>query len=148
MRWRRLVAAQMLLGIIASALLAGCERKLERHEPPLAQSRIRKLAAICSKFTVKQKRKPASMEEVKAWVKKLSPTELSELGGIEDADVAFVSPRDHELYVLVKSGGSGPGDVLAYEKIGEEGKHYIVTPMGASFELEKAELQRRVPSAK
>ena len=61
---------------------------------------------------------------------------------------SFVSPRDQQPFVFVRSGGSGPGDVLAYEKIGEGGKHYIVTPMGASFELDEAELKRRVPSAK
>ena len=49
---------------------------------------------------------------------------------------------------VAAAGGSGPGDVLAYEKIGEGGKHYIVTPMGAAFELDEAELKRRVPSAK
>jgi hypothetical protein len=38
--------------------------------------------------------------------------------------------------------------VLAYEKIGEGEKHYIVTPLGNAFELDEAELKRRVPSSK
>ncbi len=38
-------------------------------------------------------------------------------------------------------------NVLAYEKIGAGGKHYIVTPMGGAFELDEAELKQRVPSA-
>jgi hypothetical protein len=141
------VCSQVIVGLVLFALANGCNTALEPQVPPLAQARIRKLAALCSRYAVKQKKKPASIAELKAWVKKLSPTEMGELG-IDDPETAFISPRDNQPFVLVKSGGSGPGDVLAYEKIGESGKHYIVTPMGAGFELDEAELRRRVPSAK
>jgi hypothetical protein len=146
MRLRNLFRGKVILGLVTITLSDGCSRTLELHEPPLAQARIGKLAGLCSKYVVKQKKKPASVEELKAWVKKLSKSEVDELR-IEDPEIAFISPRDNQLFVLVRSGGSGPGDVLAYERIGEGGKHYIVTAMGASFELEHAELQRRVPSA-
>ncbi len=86
------------------------------------------------------------MEELKAWTKKLNKTELVQMG-VDDPETAFVSPRDNQPYVLVKGGGSGPGDVLAYEQTGVGGKHYIVTPMGRAFELDDLELKRRVPSA-
>jgi len=104
------------------------------------------LAGLCSKYAAKNRTKPASIDELKAWVKKLDKTELGRLG-IDNPDTALVSPRDNQPYVLVKSAGSGPGDVLAYEKVGEGGKHYIVTPYGSAFELDEAELKRRVPSA-
>ena len=147
MRWGKRIRRQAILGLVVFSLAHGCSRPLEPQVPPLAQARIRKLAALCSRYAVKQKKKPASIEELKAWVKKMSPTEMGELG-LEDPETAFISPRDNQPFILVKSGGSGPGDVLAYEKIGEGGKHYIVTPMGAGFELDEAELKRRVPSAK
>jgi hypothetical protein len=147
MRLGTAVRRPVFLGLVAFSLVSGCSGHLEPQVPPLAQARIRKLAALCSKYTVKQKKKPASIDDLKAWVKKLSPTEQGELG-IDDPETAFISPRDSQPFVLVRSGGSGPGDVLAYEKIGEGGKHYIVTPMGAGFELDEVELKRRVPSAK
>jgi hypothetical protein len=148
MRRRKVTYGQMVLGLAALfAFVNGCGPTVPYREQPSAEARIQKLASLSSAYAVQQKKKPASIDELKAWAKKLDKTELARLG-IEDPESAFVSPRDNEPYVLVKSAGSGPGDVLAYEKTGAGGKHYVVTPMGSAFELDKAELKRRVPSAK
>jgi hypothetical protein len=138
----------MALGLVALfPLVNGCGPTVPYREQPSAEARIQKLAGLSSTYAVRLKKKPGSIDDLKAWVSKLDKTELGRLG-IDDPEAAFVSPRDNLPYVLVKAGGSGPGDVLAYEKIGAGGKHYIVTPMGRAFELDEAELRRRVPSAK
>jgi hypothetical protein len=149
MRSKKMVSGQVVLGLVALLPAAnGCgPRFTARAEQPSAEARIQKIASLCSRYGAKHRRKPGSIEELKAWTKSLDKTELAKMG-IEDADLAFVSPRDNQPFVLVKSPGSGPGDVLAYEKVGEGGKHYIVTPMGSAFELDGPELKRRVPSAK
>jgi hypothetical protein len=138
----------MLLELAALlALVNGCGPTVPYREQPAAEARIQKLAGLCSTYAVRNKKSPASIEELKAWVKKLNRTEFARLG-IEDPDTAFVSPRDHQPYVLVRSSGSVRTTVLAYETIGEGGKRYIVTPLGQAFELNEAELKRRVPNAR
>jgi hypothetical protein len=111
----------------------------------LIHTRIRNLASLCSQYAFKHKRRPASIEELKAWLKKLSPAERQELRA-EDPESALTSPRDNQPFVLIRT--ATPRDILAYEKIGEGGKHYVVTATGGVIELEDAELKRRVPSAK
>jgi hypothetical protein len=134
------------LGLLIPFVI-GCGPNLPDRVQPSAEARIAKLASICSKYATKQRKKPASIDELKSWAKQLSKPELEQLG-LEDPDTAFVSPRDNQPYVLVKTPGAGPGDVIAYERTGQGGMHYIVTPYGRAFELDDAELKRRVPSAK
>jgi hypothetical protein len=141
----RTVRRRVIVSVVAMALALGCSKPLELHEPPVIHTRIRNLASLCSQYSVKHKKRPASIEELKAWVKKMSPSERNELR-IEDPETAFVSPRDNQPFVLVRA--TTPRDIIAYEKVGEGGKHYIVTATGGAIELDDAELKRRVPSAK
>jgi hypothetical protein len=148
MHRRKVFSGQAVIGLVALTFLAnGCRQGVPDREQPSAEARIQKLAGLSSSYAAKQRKKPASIDELKAWAKKLDKTELAQMR-IEDPESAFVSPRDNQPYVLVKSAGSGPGDVLAYEKTGAGGKHYVVTPMGSAFELDDVELKRRVPSAR
>ena len=148
MQWRNTVDGRLMPALaVLVAFLGGCNQGLPYREQPPAAARIQKFAALCNNYARQQKKKPSSMEDLKAWAKTLKKSDLERLG-IEDLTAAFVSPRDNEPYVFVKSNRSGPGDVLAYEKNGAWGKHYIVTPMGGVFELDEAELQRRLSLAK
>jgi hypothetical protein len=146
MQWRKIVSGRRALTLAALiALVNGCSKELEVHEAPVVHTRIRNLASLCGKYAIRHSKRPASIEELKAWAKKLSPSERNELR-IEDPETAFVSPRDHQPFVLVRA--TTPRDILAYEKIGEGGKHYVVTAVGSTFELDEAELKQRIPSAK
>jgi hypothetical protein len=148
MQWRKLIAGRLMLGLaVLVAFLSGCNRGLPYREQPPAAARIQKFAALCNSYARQQRKKPSSMGDLKAFAKTLKKSDLEHMG-IDDLEAAFVSPRDNQPYVFVKSNRSGPGDVLAYEKTGEGGKHYIVTPMGSVFELDEAELQRRLSLAK
>jgi hypothetical protein len=140
-----MVQRRVIVAVFAMAVAHGCSRPLEVHEAPVIHSRIRNLASLSSQYANKHKRKPASIDELKAWLKKLSQSERAELR-VEDPETALTSPRDNQSFVLVRT--SSPGAILAYEKIGEGGKHYVVTAVGGVFELDDAELRSRVPSAK
>lgn len=142
-----MVRRQVILAVVAIVLGNGCSKPLEVQEAPLIHTRIRNLASLCTQYAVKHKKKPASIEELKAWLKKLSRSELAELR-IEDPETALTSPRDNQPFALVKGGALNPREILAYEQIGEGGKHYVVTATGGAFELDEADLKRRVPSAK
>jgi hypothetical protein len=140
-----MVQRRILVAVVALALAHGCSKPLPVQEAPVIHTRIRNLASLCGTYAAKHKKRPASIEELKAWVKKMSQAERDELR-IEDPETAFVSPRDNQPFVLVRP--TTPRDILAYEKAGEAGKHYIVTATGGVIELDEAELRRRVPNAK
>ena len=140
-----MVQRRIVVAVFAMAMAHGCSKPLEVQEAPLIHTRIRNLASLCGTYAARHKKRPANIEELKAWVKKMSQAERSELR-IEDPDNAFVSPRDNQPFVLVKP--ASPRDIMAYEKTGEGGKHYVVTATGGVIELDDAELKRRIPGAK
>ena len=145
MKSRMACPVRTLLAFVFLAPLAGgCNKQLETRVPPLAEARIRNLASICSQFGASQRRVPASMEELKAWAKKLNKAQLANLG-IDNVAEAFVSPRDQQPYVLVRGGSTM---MLAYEKTGEGGKHYVVTNTGSVYELADAVLKERLSAAR
>jgi hypothetical protein len=148
MHFRKVVCGQARLGLFAVfLLLTGCSQKIEPQPLPLAEAVIRKLGSLYHDFGTTQHKKPANMEELKTWAKKLPKTRLAELG-IEDAEAIFVSPRDKEPYVLVRGGPAGPWQVIAHEKTGMDGKRYVVTAMGSALEIEDASFKQNMPSAR
>src|SRR5262245_60666449 len=142
MHRRKLLCGSAVLGLaVLLPLLNGCGPSVPYREQPSAEARVQKLAALCSAYAVQNKRKPTSIDELKGWAKKLDKNEQVRLG-IDDPESAFISPRDNEAYVIVKAAGSGPGDVLAYEKTGAGGKQLVVTAKDSYFVLDSTELKR------
>src|SRR5260370_16457005 len=108
MHFGKVVYGQAVLGLFALfPLLTGCSQKIEPQPVPPAEARIRKLGSIYHEFSVSQHKKPASMDELKAWAKNLSKTRLGELG-IADVDAPFVSPPPNQPYVLLPRGPPWP----------------------------------------
>src|SRR5439155_9574819 len=110
MHRRKAFCGPVLMGLFGLIfLVSGCKQGVPYREQPSAEARIQKIGALCNTYAARQRKKPSSIDELKAWLKKLDKTDLAQMG-IEDPEAAFVSPRDNEPYVLVKSAGSGPGD--------------------------------------
>jgi hypothetical protein len=148
MHFRNVVCGQAVLGpFVLFCLLTGCGQKIEPQPLPAAEAVIRKLGSLYHDFGATQHKKPANMEELKAWAKKLPKTRLADLG-IEDVEAIFVSPRDNQPYVLVHGGPAGPWQVVAHEKTGKDGKRYVVTAMGSALEIEDAAFKQNMPSAR
>jgi len=148
MHFRKVVCRQALLGLVALfPMVIGCGPRIEPQPLSPGEARIRKFGLIYQEYMGSQHKRPASIDELKTWSKKLSKTRLTELE-IPDVEEVFVSPRDQHPYVLVRGGPTGTWQVVAHEKVGEGGKRYLFTAMGSFPELEEAAFKQVVPNAR
>src|SRR2546425_6822381 len=86
----RLASFGLVWSILAAA---GCSRG--QVEPQPAEVNLKQLAVMCGKYAGANKgRMPANIEDLKQFAKKSTPPASDDL---------FVSPRDHEPYVLKPS---------------------------------------------
>jgi hypothetical protein len=133
--------------LIPLVLLSGCHKKAVPLAP--AQSHMMKVIPVLSAYRVAHGKAPHNTEEFANWVKKMKPDELQKLG-VDSAEDALTSPRDHEPYQVAppRTGFPGPQPVLIYEKVGVNGKHMIVSGMGTSGEVTEEALHNAVPSLK
>src|SRR5262245_10213429 len=82
---------------------------------------------------------PANVQELKAWAKKQGKDKLDKME-IDDVEQAFVSPRDHEPYVLVQL-PMGMGPVLAHEKSGAGGRRLVLNSQGNVMDVNETQFQ-------
>jgi hypothetical protein len=138
---RKVLPVGIVLGLCGwVALAAGCSSKNKPRIQPPAEAHIQKIASLYNEYRATHDKPPATIEELKAWAIKLKPQQRADLG-IDDPETAFVSPRDHQLYGLANLGEMGMGPLLAYEKTGANGKHYVVSSVGSVSELTDAQLK-------
>jgi hypothetical protein len=147
---RRQLAPFVLL-IVAFSLTVvsvGCSQpKPPDLTPKDNEQHILRVASLYGLYKNTHKGKgPATMDELKAWVKKMKPAELSKLK-ITDVEQTFTSPRDNQPYQLndLRKAPGGMGGVLAYEKVGVNGKRMTVSSMGTTAELSEASMREAVP---
>ena len=101
------IGGKALLGTVALVLLvSGCGQKIEPQPISPGEARIRKFGMLYHEYSAVVHKKPANLEELKAWAKKLSKTRLTEME-IQDIEEVFVSPRDQQPFVMVRGGPSG-----------------------------------------
>jgi hypothetical protein len=142
---RRIVLA------LALGALVGCNRGPTKTDLPPEEKHILKLAALYSDFRGKNGRLPKTIDELKAFARKMSPEDLRQRG-IDDLDKAFTSPRDNQPYKLVppqrpKRGGPPFPMVILYEATGVDGKHMVASGMGGgAFEWDEATLRQNIPN--
>jgi hypothetical protein len=141
---RRIVLALALVSLV------GCSQGPTKSDLPPEEKHILKLASLYSDFRGKNGRPPKTIDELKAFAKKMSPEDLRQRG-IEDVDKAFISPRDNQPYKLVppqppKRGGPPMPIVVVYETTGVDGKRMVASGMGGgAFELDDEKLREHVP---
>src|SRR5262249_40376007 len=132
--WRWLALA------LLACLAVGCNPAATR-ELPADTVHILKLSSVYGAFRRAHNSKaPASVEELKGWVRGLPKEELGQLG-IDNVDEAFTSPRDNQPYQMAPAQTNQPGAqfgvqrVVFYEKVGVNGKRMTVSSMGSASEM-------------
>jgi hypothetical protein len=132
----------------------GCQRGPTKTDLAPEEKHILKVVSLYTDFRAKNARAPSSLDELKAFAKKMSQQDLA-ARGIDDLDQAFISPRDQQPYVLVKPVAQtmmkgGPPNmqmVLLYEKTGVDGKRMVASGMGGgAFEWDEAKLKEYIPN--
>jgi hypothetical protein len=129
-------------------LAPGCGRKPSRTEMPEVEKHILKVPPLYNSYrSAHGGRPPATIDELKAWAKKLPKERLQKLG-IEDVEQALTSPRDNQPYVLVdpavvKKAPMGMARVVVHEKEGVDGKRMTASLMGGGAqEMTEEEMQQ------
>ena len=120
--------------------LAGCG-----HTPPAAPAKgsvQANLEAICNAYRKASndlKRPPKSLDEFKTYLKQYG-----------DPEQLLVSPRDGQPIVVVygadiweEPSPTNP-QIIAYEKVGKDGKRFAVMPMGAVIPYTADEMSKFV----
>jgi hypothetical protein len=132
-------------------LLLGCNRGPTKTDLPPEEKHILKLAALYSDFRGKNGRQPKTIDELKAFAKKVSREDLQQRG-LDDVEQAFISPRDNQPDKLVppqppKRGGPPMPLVILYEKTGVDGKHMVASGRGGgAFEWDEQTLRQNIPN--
>src|SRR5262249_16739405 len=105
--------------------------------------------ALYGEYRSKEGKRPPSTEELKKWVKKTKKPEELKSMGIEDLDQLFISPRDHEPFVIVprpiEMMGHSKG--LIHEKTGVGGERLVLGSEGHIFHVRDEELHEYVPKS-
>jgi hypothetical protein len=111
-----------------------------------SEQHILRMVTIWMQYKREHKNKaPASVDELKAYAKKLSK-EKQQQYGVDDPDKMFVSPRDNQPYGMNKVGAEmgGMNKVLFYEQVGVNGLRMTASTIGTVAELDESEFRRWV----
>ncbi len=129
-------------------LFGGCSQGPSREDLSPDEKHILKITSLYTDFrSSHQGRPPKDAAELKEYARGMKKEQLTGRG-IENLDDAFVSPRDHQPYVLVKpelarpGAGGRPPMLLIYEQTGIEGKRMAANGMGYAFEVDEEKFNR------
>jgi len=130
----------VILGTGCLAFAAGCGGP---SSPPPGQNNLRDLAKYYGLYQGQnQGRTPPNEKQFKEFIQKKDAA--------VKPDEVFISPRDHEPYVVLYNLKLGPPDpvkgapVVAYEKTGVGGKRMIARSTTAVEEVDEAKLKELV----
>lgn len=134
------------LALVGFITTLGCG---QRAPAPKEESEVHilKIAMLWNGYrNAHSKKPPASVDELKAWALTLKPDQLATYK-IDNVEDAFISPRDHQPYQLVKPGKTPGGMMpyLVYEKVGVKGKRMTASNMGSTREIDEAKLKEQIP---
>jgi hypothetical protein len=138
--------SRWLVLALAGCLAVGCGSHADQKLPD-GTTHIMKVSTLYAAYRRANNNKaPASADELKAWAGKLPKQQLEQMG-IDDLDKALISPRDNEPYQLAPPMTKGPAarmgiqGVVAYEKVGVNGKRLMVSGMGSATEVTDEQLK-------
>jgi hypothetical protein len=130
------------------ALMAGCNSTSNSTSGDDGEPHITRLAAQYFLYmNAHQGTAPPSEEAFKQFVAERAEA-ASASAGANTVDALFVSPRDHQPYVVLYGADVGPEGVVAYERSGVDGRRFVAYRAGFAREVDQAELRKIVPAAK
>jgi hypothetical protein len=134
-RWTRLRTLELGLFSLALAglcLADGCSPAVAPPEPD-AKVNLKKVLALYKAYVDRNRRGPASREELVAFGQKLTPQDRDVLMIGEDLEGIFVSPRDNQPYAItykLNLAPGGPTKAIAWEATGKNGRRFVALSMG------------------
>lgn len=136
-------AAILLLCASLSVLSIGCSAPA----PEVSEEQdgtMRALAMAYGQYVSQNRGRPPKDEKrLRKFVE--DKQHILDTFGVESIDDMFVSPRDNEPYVV---NYGKKARVVAYEKVGVDGKRMIAEDLGVVREVDEAEFAELVPNAK
>ena len=136
-------AAVCLLLATLSVLSVGCSEAAPEVSKEQDGS-MRALAMAYGQYVSQNRGRPPKDEKrLRTFVE--DKQHILDTFGVETIDAMFVSPRDNEPYVV---NYGKKARVVAYEKVGVDGKRMIAEDLGVVREVDEAEFSELVPNAK
>ena len=141
-----LIPMRILLALAIAASVIGCA---ETEDPESAKmtSNMRGLAVAYGQFSSRHRgRPPKSEKELRAFIEKeMGGVTYAESYNMTSVDDLFISSRDNEPYEVIYGKKS---KIVAYEKVGVDGKRFVAHDLGAAEEVDEATFAELVPNAK
>lgn len=139
------------IGLVFLCAIAGCGNQGKSNKAEEA-SPLKPIAKFYGDYVNQhQGSVPASESLFLAFLKEPKNAELlkSEFK-ITDIDKLLISPRDNKPYTVYYgtiSNNQGPGGapVVAYEKVGINGKRFVASALGYVVEVDESEFRRMIP---
>jgi hypothetical protein len=147
--------SSVLILSLGSVLVGGCGTP--QREVPKEELHMSSLARAYGFYQQQHRGEtPPNKEAFSKFLKGLSAEQREGRGIKGDVDQLFISPRDKQPYVIlynVKSSGvpnpaSEEADVIAYEKTGSGGSHFVAFSTGKVSEVEEARLKKMLSRQK
>ena len=142
------VKPNIRLGVCLLALLVnvlcGCGAPAEPEAVQKQSASMRGLAVSYGQYISQHRGRPPKSEKVlRKFIEEQSDTFLDSFSA-ESIDDLFTSPRDNEPYVVVYG---KKASVVAYEKVGVDGKRFVAYDIGGVEEVDEAKFAELVPDA-
>jgi len=135
-----LVIALCLL--LTCLVVSGCGPSATPPPKPDAQDRLGKLYNLVRAYVEKNQKGPPNEEALREFGNKLSPEDRSARLIGDDLDSIFTSPRDNKKFVVRYNFKAEPSQnkAVAWEEVGQNGKHFVALSMGYVVEYDDATL--------
>jgi hypothetical protein len=138
----------VVLVLLGAAGCGGAGRSNTAEEA----STLKPLAKFYGDYTNQhQGNAPPNEQVFKAFLQEPQNANLLKIEfNITEVDKILISPRDNKPYTVyygAMSPNQGPGGapVVAYEKVGVEGRRFVASALGAVVELDETAFRRMIP---
>jgi hypothetical protein len=140
---RSIVRGLLLVALVAA--LAGCSRTPSVAGKPEI-SHLRPLTVLYASAASALHHPPQNEAEFKKYIAS-QKGKLLDVLKVENPDAIFISERDEQPYVVnyVTSPGGKIPDVVAYEKVGVNGKQMVGFATGVVVDMDEAQFREAVP---